>query len=211
MDRFLYERLEEAKKKKKKKKKASRRPNVTYTTGYPGLNMARFNGALGGYWGGNHDDDDVSDNDFGVPEADGDAGGDFGGGDGGGMGESLTLDEAKREVRRYYIRPQNIFCANKKDVLKALIDMEDQNCSVYTLNNLGDDKDVTKLTNKDIIYYYDDGILYDKNKIKVMDYDLYIRHEEERPLYTTPVEQVAKVDFKQDYEDRATAHTLDEE
>ena len=44
--------------------------------------------------------------------------------------ESLT--EAKREVRRYFIRPQNIFCANKAEIIKALIDIGDQNCSVYT-------------------------------------------------------------------------------
>ena len=53
------------------------------------------------------------------------------------------LTEAKRYVRRYYIRPQNIFCSNKAEILKALIELDDANCSVYTLNNLGDDKDIT--------------------------------------------------------------------
>ena len=28
-----------------------------------------------------------------------------------------TLTEAKRYVRRYYIRPQNIFCSNKAEIL----------------------------------------------------------------------------------------------
>ena len=64
-----------------------------------------------------------------------------------------SLTEAKREVTRYYIRPQNIFCSNKADVLKALIELDDQNCSVYTLKNLKDNKDVHKLTTNDIIYH----------------------------------------------------------
>ena len=37
-----------------------------------------------------------------------------------------NLTEAKREVRRYYIRPQNIFCANKAEIIKALIDIGDR-------------------------------------------------------------------------------------
>lgn len=90
------------------------------------------------------------------------------------------LTEAKREVTRYYIRPQNIFCSNKADILKTLIELEDQNCSIYTLKNLKDNKDVHKLTTNDIIYYYDDGILYDKNHVRIMDYDLYVKHEEDR-------------------------------
>jgi len=123
--------------------------------------------------------------------------------------EALSLTEAKRYVRRYYIRPQNIFCSNKAEILKALIELDDANCSVYTLNNLGDDKDVSKLMNSDIIYYYDDGILYDKNHVKVMDYDLSIKKEEER-------KKLAKVnddskEFKSEYEDRMTAATELEE
>lgn len=117
------------------------------------------------------------------------------------------LDEAKRYVRRYYIRPQQIFCSNKTDILKALIDLDDQNCSVYTLNNLGDEKDVTKLTNKDIIYYYDDGILYDKNHVKVMDYDLSIKHEEERQKFTGGVDAVSDAVFADEYDDRMTDAT----
>jgi hypothetical protein len=123
--------------------------------------------------------------------------------------EGGSLCEAKRYVRRYYIRPQNIFCSNKAEILKNLIELGNTNCSIYTLNNLGDDKDVSKLMNDDIIYYYDEGILYDKNKVKVMDYDLSIKHEEDRKKF-------AKVDddskeFKTAYEDRMTNATELEE
>lgn len=120
------------------------------------------------------------------------------------------LTEAKRYVRRYYIRPQNIFCSNKAEILKALIDLDDANCSVYTLNNLGDEKDVTKLMNSDIIYYYDNGILYDKNKVKVMDYDLSIKREEDRKHFAD-VDKASEKDFKNAYEDRMTDATELEE
>lgn len=123
--------------------------------------------------------------------------------------KNQALNEAKRYVRRYYIRPQNVFCSNKTDVIQALIQFEDQNCSVYTLNNLGDEKDVTKLTNKDIIYYYDDGILYDKNHMKVMDYDLAIKHEEERP--NVDIDQTSDAKLSQVYQDRLTGWTEVEE
>ena len=115
--------------------------------------------------------------------------------------EALSLTEAKRYVRRYYIRPQNIFCSNKAEIIKALIELDDTNCSIYTLNNLGDDKDVTKLMNSDIIYYYDDGILYDKNKVKVMDYDLSIKKEEERKHFAN-VDKASEKEFQAEYEDR---------
>ena len=121
--------------------------------------------------------------------------------------ESLT--EAKRYVRRYFIRPQQIFCSNKSEILKTLIDLGNENCSVYTLNNLGDVKDVTKLTNDDIIYYYDDGILYDKNHVKVMDYDLSIKHEEDRKKFSgKPTESDLKSD---EYDDRMTKVTVVED
>ena len=126
--------------------------------------------------------------------------------------ESLTeadLREAKRYVRRYYIRPWDIFCSNKAEILKALVDNQNENCSIYTLNNLGDEKDVTKLTNKDIIYYYDDGILYDKNHVKVMDYDLYIKHEENRD--SIKPSQVSDTTFADVYDDRITTATELEE
>lgn len=122
--------------------------------------------------------------------------------------ESLSkpLTEAKRYVRRYYIRPQNIFASNKAEILKALIELDDENCSIYTLNNLEDNNDVTKLTNKDIIYYYDNGILYDKNHVKVMDYDLYIKHEEKRDKID--VDQVSDEKFDAVYDDRMTDRTV---
>ena len=120
------------------------------------------------------------------------------------------LTEAKRYVRRYYIRPQNIFCSNKAEIIKTLIELDDNNCSVYTLNNLGDEKDVSKLMNSDIIYYYDDGILYDKNKVKVMDYDLSIKKEEERKHFTN-VDDAPDKEFKAEYSDRMTDVTELEE
>jgi hypothetical protein len=123
------------------------------------------------------------------------------------VGESL-ITEAKREVRRYFIRPQNIFCANKAEIIKALIDIGDQNCSVYTLKYLGPEKDINKLTNKDIIYYYDNEILYDKNHVKVMDYDLYIKHEEERQKFSGDIEDVPEDKFNDEYEDRIHQDTV---
>ena len=63
------------------------------------------------------------------------------------------LDEAKRYVKRYYVRPLNIFCGNKEDIIQALIRAGDQNCSVYSLKNLTDHEDVHLLQPSDIIYY----------------------------------------------------------
>lgn len=174
----------EAKKRRKKKLPYS---SATYTTGDIGLNINRFNTAMGSLEG----------SEAGV----------------GGMGalsEEAKLQEAKRYVRRYYIRPQNIFCSNKAEIIKALIELDDANCSVYTLNNLGDEKDVSKLMNSDIIYYYDDGILYDKNRVKVMDYDLSIKKEEERKHFAN-VEKASEKEFKSEYEDRMTDATELEE
>ena len=163
LEEFDEEPIEEARKSKRRRKsKKTPYSSMTITTGDIGLNIDKFNTAMG--------------------TADiGDSGADIGTSEGGGLGEGL-ITEAKRYVRRYYIRPQNIFCSNKAEIIKALIELDDKNCSVYTLNNLGDDKDVSKLMNSDIIYYYDDGILYDKNKVKVMDYDLSIKKEEDSKL-----------------------------
>ena len=171
-----------------KKRKRSKLPynSVSYTTGDIGLNINRFNQAVGSLEG----------SEAGV----------------GGMGalaEDTDLQEAKRYVRRYYIRPQNLFCSNKAEIIKALIDIGNANCTIYTLNNLGDEKDVTKLMNNDIIYYYDEGILYDKNHVRIMDYDLGVKREEER-------KKLAKVDddskeFKDVYQDRMTSATELEE
>lgn len=127
-----------------------------------------------------------------------------------GTSEGGGLTEAKRYVRRYYIRPQNIFCSNKAEIIKALIELDDANCSIYTLNNLGDEKDVSKLMNSDIIYYYDNGILYDKNRVKVMDYDLSIKKEENRKHFTN-VDKAPDKEFKTEYSDRMTDATELEE
>lgn len=170
-------------KNKKKRIRKHKTPfnSVSYTTGDIGLNIDRFNQA------------------FGTAE-----------GSEVGIGGAGALCEAKRYVRRYYIRPQNIFCSNKAEIVKALIDIGNSNCSIYTLNNLGDDKDVSKLMNSDIIYYYDDGILYDKNKVKVMDYDLSIKKEEDRKHFAN-VDKTPEKEFKAAYEDRMTDVTELEE
>jgi hypothetical protein len=165
----------------KKRRRKNPFNSISYTTGDIGLNIARFNQAMGSSEGSEV-----------------------------GVGGSGPLAEAKRYVRRYYIRPQNIFCSNKAEILKALIELDDANCSVYTLNNLGDDKDVNKLMNSDIIYYYDNGILYDKNRVKVMDYDLSIKKEEDRKKFTN-VDKAPEKEFKAEYEDRMTDATELEE
>lgn len=220
--------LEESKKSRKKrttkrgKRKATKKlagGYLTITTGFPYLNDERFNTAMG-----TEDIEDAADsindalsggidggNDSGSDAGDG---GFDGGGDGGGMGESLTsaakLTEAKREVKRYYIRPQNIYCANKDDILKALITLDGANCSVYTLNDLEDNNDIHKLTTADIIYYYDDGILYDKNHVKVMDYDLAVRKEEQRKRFTGTDLDFDREEVQDEYEDRLTEAVFSE-
>ena len=176
--------LTEARKRKRKSKLPC--DSISYTTGDISLNIGRFNQAAGTGDG------------LTIIST------------GGGMAEGMDLTEAKRYVRRYYIRPQNIFCSNKAEILKALIELDDSNCSVYTLNNLGDDKDVSKLMNSDIIYYYDNGILYDKNKVKVMDYDLSIKKEEDRKHFAN-VDKAPEKEFKAEYEDRMTDATELEE
>ena len=172
--------LVETKQRRRKKKMPC--DSVSYTTGNINLNIDKFNQAAGTA--------------FGAVSNEGAEGG--------------TLCEAKRYVRRYYIRPMNIFCSNKAEIIKALIDIGNKDCSIYTLNNLGDDKDVSKLMNNDIIYYYDDGILYDKNKVKVMDYDLSIKKEEERKHFTN-VDKTPEKEFKAEYSDRMTDVTELEE
>ena len=165
-------------------KKRNKKPysSISYTTGDVALNINRFNQAAGTNLSATTE----------------------GGSDNGG------LCEAKRYVRRYYVRPQNIFCSNKAEIIKTLIELGNQNCSIYTLNNLGDDKDVSKLMNNDIIYYYDDGILYDKNRVKVMDYDLSIKKEEDRKKFAN-VNKAPDKEFRAEYEDRMTDVTELEE
>ena len=115
----------------------------------------------------------------------------------------VELDEAKRYVKRYYVRPQNIFCSNKEDILKALLRVDGENCSIYSLKNLSDHDDVQELQPSDIIYYYDDGILYDKNHVKVMDYDLNVKHEEERKKFAD-VDTAPDAQVNDEYDDRLT-------
>lgn len=198
---------------KKKKKDCS---SITHTTGDIGANIRHFNRCMGTDFN-NPSTEEAKANIAAKKAADSirtiSAASPDGGnsvdtisssvGEGTGMGEALT--EAKRYVRRYYIRPQNIFCSNKTEILQALIQFEDKDCIVYTLNNLGDEKDTTKLTNNDIIYYYQDGILYDKNMMRLMDYDLYIKHEEERPKIN--IETASDSSLSKVYADRLTGLT----
>lgn len=168
----------------KSKKRLKKKPfsSISYTTGDIDLNISRFNQAIGTAEGN---------------EA--------------GVGGSGPLAEAKRYVRRYYVRPMNIFCSNKAEIIKTLIDIGDQNCSIYTLNNLEGDKDVSKLTTNDIIYYYDNGILFDKNHVRIFDYDLSVKKEEDRKKFSD-VNKASKKEFKAEYEDRMTDATeLDED
>lgn len=180
-------------KKKSKKKTVS---SITYTTGDPDLNIKFFNRSMGTDFSKDISSESNSlDNDNGISSEV--------------AGEGGALTEAKRETKRYYIRPQNIFCANKSDVLKALTEIDTENCSVYTLKNLEDHDDVHLLTNKDIIYYYDEEVLYDKNHVKIMDYKLSIKNEEERKNFSQDVEDVADSAFRAEYDDRLTDRTID--
>ena len=121
--------------------------------------------------------------------------------------ENIKLDEAKRYVKRYYVRPLNIFCGNKEDIIQALIRAGDQNCSVYSLKRLTDHEDVHLLQPSDIIYYWDDRVLYDKNHVQVMDYDLFVKHEEERKKVGN-VDAISDTAFGDIYDDRATKDDL---
>lgn len=123
------------------------------------------------------------------------------------LNEEAELQEAKRYVKRYYVRPQNIFCSNKEDILKALLRVDGENCSIYSLKDLPDHNDVHLLKPSDIIYYYDDGILYDKNHVKVMDYDLNVKHEEERKKFAD-VDKAPTAEVNTAYDDRLTYDDL---
>lgn len=125
--------------------------------------------------------------------------------------KSALTEATKRYVKRYYIRPQNIVCSNKEEILKALVEIGDENCSVYSLKSLSDHDDVHKLTPSDIIYYYDDGIIYDKNHVKLMDYDLSPKHEEERKKFSGGVDGVTDSEFAKEYDDRLTDADLNDD
>lgn len=204
------EKLKEARNNRKKRK-----IKTTYTTGNPYYNIKMFNKRMGTDFNNPSTAEAQkaaieAAEDVGTIAAPSPDGASFvsTSGEGGGLGEGIkkakeeVLTEAKRYVRRYYIRPQNIFCSNKSDIIYALIEFEDQDCTIYTLNNLGDVKDVTKLTNNDIIYYYEDGMLFDKNRMKIMDYDLYIKHEEERKKIN--IDQATDAELEKVYADRLT-------
>ena len=189
--------MTENKSKNKRRKRKAPYNSISYTTGDIGLNLDFFNKRMGTAG---------TLTDIATPCIDGSDSNSTTS-----MGETNSaLCEAKRYVRRYYIRPQNRFASNKAEIIKILIELGNENCSIYTLNNLGDDKDVSKLMNSDIIYYYDDGILYDKNKVKVMDYDLSIKKEEERKHFSN-VNKASDKEFKAEYEDRMTDTTELEE
>lgn len=123
------------------------------------------------------------------------------------MEKKNLTEETRRTIKRYYIRPQNVFCATKDDILRELADSEDRNCSVYSLKRLENHSDVHKLTNRDIIYYYDDKVLYDKNHVQVLDYNLYVKNEENR--IKKDVSDMSDVQFKREYDDRVTSDSED--
>ena len=127
-----------------------------------------------------------------------------------GVTRMTNLTEAKRYVKRYYIRPQNVFASNKAEILQRLAEVEADgaNCSVYSLKALEDHDDVHLLQPKDIIYYYDEGVLYDKNHIPVLDYDLNVKNEEERPRISA--DATSDTRFKDVYQDRMTDRTFAE-
>ncbi len=193
---FNTKTVNEAKKKKKK--------NIDFsciTTGDIDYNIKQFNKRMGtdfdaicGKSGAQSViDTDVSQNGTNINQDIGDNN----------MNENTAInEETKRLIKRYYIRPQNVFCSTKYDILKTLADSKDTNCSVYSLKNLADHDDVHLLTKKDIIYYYDNNALYDKNHMQILDYDLYVKHEEDRKKINidfTPEKELEKV-----YSDRIT-------
>lgn len=127
-----------------------------------------------------------------------------------GVTKMNPLTEAKRYIKRYYIRPQNVFASNKAEILQRLAEVEADgaNCSVYSLKALDDHDDVHLLQPKDIIYYYDAGVLYDKNHVPVLDYDLNVKNEEERPKISADATSDER--FKDVYQDRMTDRTFAE-
>lgn len=206
--------LDEARRRNRRKKR--NKVNITYSTGYPAMDIAWFNKRMGTDFELNNDASDIIPE---TPSADGGVGegmlgGESSAGDCSGMGESLKLKEGRykkeRKIKRYYIRPQNIFCSKKNDILRALVkDIGiENNCSVYSLKSLDDHDDVHLLQPSDIIYYWDEGILYDKNHVPVLDYDLNVKHEEDRKKFGN-VDAIADKTFQDEYKDRYTELTAD--
>lgn len=164
---------------------------LTFTTGYPELNDKFFNDHFDTSSLGSENIADSSSSDMDC---------------GAGLGEGLN--EAKREIKRYYIRPFNLFAANKTEILKILATHQDSNCSIYSLKSLEDHDDVHLLKPSDIIYYYDAGVLRDKNKVPVLDYNLSAKKEEERARIQP--ENTSEERFKDVYQDRITELTVAE-
>lgn len=203
---------------KKKRKKSASGAKVTYSTGYPAYDIEMFNKRFDGMPNGSWEVTTNKDTEkicqeigtFAASGADGSSAvadsGEMSGGEG--MSENMKLREAKRYVRRYYIRPINKFCSTKVDIINYLIEYNNQDCVIYTLNNLVDNDDVTKLTSKDIIYYYEDGMLFDKNHMKLMDYELAVKNEEERELID--IEKASEKDLKRVYADRIIGAEFEE-
>lgn len=185
----------------KKHKQKKKNYNITYTTGDIDLNIAHFNKCMGTDFSKEDlvsEDSDISNETAQDSTASAES-----------LGENIKLSEAKRIVKRYYIRPQNIFCSNKSDILKTLAEIGDANCSVYSLKNLEDHDDIHKLTTNDIIYYYDNNVLYDKNYVQILDYDLSVKNEEQRKKFAGEIEDVSDETFIKAYDDRLTDRTAD--
>ena len=101
----------------KKHKKRRKQPysSISYTTGFPELDINFFNSRFGtGDLGDSSDGDCTGDCSESLLEAADD-----------------EEKKPKRYIKRYYIRPQNIFCRKKSDILRALVsDVGENNCSV---------------------------------------------------------------------------------
>lgn len=200
LESWHKEPLTEAKKKRRKPQYGDG-TYLTFTTGYPELNDKFFNDRFdtsdsGGATSNNGCDSSSCD---------------------GGLGESLMegkdeeerAPKPKRYIKRYYIRPQNVFASNKTEILARLAEIEGNNCSIYSLKSLEDHDDVHLLQPSDIIYYYDEGVLYDKNHIPVLDYNLNVKNEEERPRVS--IDSVSDERLKDIYKDRVTDVTVSED
>lgn len=119
--------------------------------------------------------------------------------------ETALCEETKRYIKRYYIKPQNIVCSNKSEIIDKLAEIGDENCVIYSLVNLDDHDDIQKLGSQDIIYYYEDNVLYDKNHVQIFEYDLSPKHEEQRKKFD--VDNASTKEFVKHYSDRITDET----
>ena len=175
---------------KKRRRKGGR---LTFTTGDVGYNIKAFNRAMGTDFEGSKPAD-----------VNGDGWTDF-------VNEAEMRRKYRKETKgakRYYIRPDNIFCSTKEDILKILSSKgKNNNCSIYSLKRLDDKEDVSSLTPNDIVYRWDDGVLHDKNGVQVVDFDLHIKKELERPRLNVNTAPDSKVEDA--YEDRVISEGID--